>query len=142
MARIAIQRRVRPNQRETIHVLIDLLNGDVPALHRVALLAVRAHLPLVNIRVTSGALRSYVGENQLGMALRAAHAFVHAPQRISRGVVIEFRDCSNRLPAAQRVAILAGNAEASVGAPRVRGGIRLPPGHLSAGHHSQRDHQM
>ena len=60
MTRVAIQSRVRPNQREAIHVLIDLLNGDVPTLHRVALLAVCAHLPLVNICVTSGALRSHV----------------------------------------------------------------------------------
>ena len=100
MAGITIQRGMRANQRKTIHVLIDLLNGDVPALHRVALLTVRAHLPLVNVGVTGRALRSHVRKNQLGMTLRAAHALVHAPQRISRGVVIEFRDRSNWLPAA------------------------------------------
>ena len=60
MARIAIQRGVRPHQRETVHVLIDLLNCHIPALDRVALFAVCAHLPLVNVCVTGRALRSHV----------------------------------------------------------------------------------
>ena len=100
MARITIQRGMRANQRKTIHVLIDLLNGDVPALHRVALLTVRAHLPLVNVRVTGRALRSHIRKNQLGMALRATHALMHPAQGIFRCVVIEFRYGSNWFPAA------------------------------------------
>ena len=125
MARITIQRGMRANQRETIHVLIDLLNGDVPALHRVALLTVRAHLPLVNVGVTGRALRSHVRKNQLGMALRAAHALVHAAQGILRGVVIKFGNGPDRLPSIECVAVLAGNAETSVWAARVRGGLYL-----------------
>ena len=100
MARIAIQRGVRANQRETVHVLIDLLNGHIPALDRVALFAVCAHLPLVNVRVTGRALRSHIRENQLGMTLRATHALMHPAQGIFRCVVIEFRYGSNWFPAA------------------------------------------
>ena len=60
VARITIQRRMRTDQRETVDVLIDLLNRDIPAFHRVALLAVSSHLPLVNVGVTIRALRSHI----------------------------------------------------------------------------------
>jgi hypothetical protein len=73
----AIQRGMRPDQREAVDVLVDLLDGNVPSLDGMALLTVRAHLPLVNIRMAVSALRSHIRENQLGMALRAADAFVH-----------------------------------------------------------------
>ena len=125
VAGIAIQRGVRADQREAIHVLIDLLNGNVPAPHGMALLAVRSHLALVDISVTVRALGSYIREHQLGVALRAAHALVHTPQRVFCGVVIKFGHRPDRLPAAQRVAVLTGNAQTTVRTARVCGRLRL-----------------
>ena len=51
MAGIAIDCRVGPGQRETIVVLLDLLDRYSPATHAVALLAIRAQLAPVNVGV-------------------------------------------------------------------------------------------
>jgi hypothetical protein len=59
------------------------------------------------------------------MTLRAAHAHVLSAQRVLRFVVIEFRERSNRLPAYRRMAVLAGNAQVSVGASGDGGSARL-----------------
>src|SRR5215475_14110553 len=85
-----------------------------------ALLAVRAHLALVNVGVALRALRTHIRENRLRVALRARNAFVHSAQRIFGGVVIELRNSANRFPSAQRVTVLAGNAQTAVGTARVR----------------------
>ena len=52
MARIAVERRMRPDQRESVQVLIDLLQRDVPTLDVMALVTTGAHLSLVNVGVT------------------------------------------------------------------------------------------
>jgi hypothetical protein len=97
---IAVHGGMRAGQWEAIHVLIDLLDGNIPALHSVALLAVGAHLALVDIRVAIRALRADISKDRLGVALRARHAFMHAAQGILRRVVIKFRDRADRLPTA------------------------------------------
>ena len=89
-----------PDQREAIQMLIDLLDRNIPALDGVTLLAVGAHLGLVNVRMALPALRSDIRENRLGMALRAGNTLVHAAQRILGGVVIKFRNGADRLPTA------------------------------------------
>jgi hypothetical protein len=86
--------------------------------------------------VTIGTLRSHVAEHRLGVALRAAHAFMHAAQRIFRCVVIEFRNSPDGLPSTQGVTVLAWNAEAPVRASRRRGRLRL-----AACHSSRQDRQ-
>jgi hypothetical protein len=52
------------------------------------------------------------------VALDALHLFVHAAQRIFRLVVIKLRHRADRTPARRRVAILAGNRQRPVRAPR------------------------
>jgi hypothetical protein len=133
---------VRSDQRKTVDVLIDLLNRNIPAFYGVALLAVSAHLALVNVRVTVRALGPHIRKNQLGMALRTTHALVHTAERIPRGVVIEFRNRPNRLPTAECVAILAGNTKATVGTAGVRRRVRLSTSRFPAGENRQRNHQM
>jgi hypothetical protein len=66
----------------------------------VALLAIRAHLALMNVGVAVRALRAHIGKDHLGVALSAGHSLMQSAQRIFSGVVIEFRDGSNRFPAA------------------------------------------
>jgi hypothetical protein len=78
VTRVTIDRGMRPDQRETIQVLIDLLNRNIPALDGVTLFAVGAHLCLVNVRVALAALRSDIREDGLGVALRAGNALVHS----------------------------------------------------------------
>lgn len=132
VALVAIECRVRADQWEAVQVLIDLLDRNIPSLDGMALLAVCPHLPLVDVGVAVGALRTHIAEDRLGMALRAAHAFMHAAQRILRGVVIEFRNSADRLPAATGVTVLTRNAEASVRTSRCRGRLRLPTGQFAA----------
>jgi hypothetical protein len=51
MARDAINRRMGSDQRESIFVSAYGLQGNIPADHTVALLAIRAKLPAVNVGV-------------------------------------------------------------------------------------------
>ena len=86
-----------------------------------ALLAIGAHLPLVDVCVAIRALHPNISEDRLGVALRAAHTLVHAAQRIFGCVVIEFRNSADGFPAADRMTVLAWNAKASVRTASVRG---------------------
>ena len=142
VALIAIQRGVRTNQRETIYVLIDLLHRNVPPPDGVTLLAVRPHLTLVDVSLAVGALLADIAEDGLGVALGAAHALMHTAQRIFGCVVIEFRNSADRLPAAEGMTVLAGDAKAPVRTARVRGRLRLSTCHRSGRESRQRDHKM
>jgi hypothetical protein len=123
VAVLANHRGVRPQQRKTILVFFHLLNRDVPAPHRMALLAVRAHLPPMHVCVAIGAVLPYVGEHRLGVAQHAFHFFVHAPQRVSGFVVVEFGNRANRFPAGGRVTVFARNSQ---GAMRTARAALLP----------------
>lgn len=85
--------------------------------------AVRTHLSAVNIRVAVRALRTYIRKNRLGVASSASHIRVHSAQRVFRLAVIEFRNRANRLPSRLGVAVLTGNGQRTMRAPRtvVRG---------------------
>ena len=114
MAGIAIDRGVRSQQREAVVMLLDLLDLDVPALYRVTLLAPGSQFSFVNVGVAIGALFAHVSENRFGVALDAGDALVQPAQREARGVVIKFWNCADRLPAVQRVTVLAWHTERTV----------------------------
>ena len=95
-------------------MILQLLHSHVPALHRVALRAVRAHLSLVHVGVTVLAIFSYVREYWLDVALRALHFFVHATQGILGLVVIEFRNRANGTPSSGVVAVFARDRQCAV----------------------------
>jgi hypothetical protein len=132
---IAIQSGVRAQQREAVLVLLNLLHRDLPSLDGVALFAVRAELPLVNISMAIGALVAHVGEHRFGVALGAGHALVHAAQGKARLVVIEFGCAPDRLPPALRVTVLAGNVQRPMGAAAHTAGPSLAAAHR----HGQRE---
>lgn len=123
-------------------MLVDLLDRNVPPLDAVALLAVRAHLALVNVRVAIRTLRTHIGEDHLGMALSTSHTLMHSAQRVLGGVVVKLRYGADGFPTAQSVTILAGNTQASVRTSRAGRRLRLPSRWLTAGKHRERDHQM
>lgn len=114
MAVFALNRRVCSEQREAILVILQLLYGYVPALHGVALRAVRAHLPLVHVGVAVFAILSHIGENWLDVALRALHFFVHAAQGILGFVMVEFWNGADGSPSGGRVAIFAGGRQGAM----------------------------
>ena len=142
VALIAIKSGMCTDEREAVQVLVDLLDRNIPSLDGVALLAISAHLALVNVGVAIRALHAHVAEDRFGVALRAADAFVHPAERVLGCVVIEFRNGADRLPTAQGMAVLTGDAEASVRATRGRGTLRLSAGHCCARENRQSDHKM
>ncbi len=114
MALAALHHGVRAQQRKPVKVLLNRLIGNLPAKGRVALGAIGAKLPAMDVGVATGAILGDVGEYRLGVAARAGHFFVHAAQRVSRGVMIEFWKGANRSPVGVRVAILASNVQGTV----------------------------
>jgi hypothetical protein len=119
---------VGAKQREAILVIFYLLGRDIPAFHGVTLLAIRTHLPAVNVCVAIGAVLSHIGKDRLYVTLDARHFFMHATKRIVRLIVVELRDRPNRAPARRRVTVFARNRERPVRASRrllVLLGLRL-----------------
>ncbi len=102
------------------------LEKDAPALYRVTLLAVRAHLATVNVGVTVRAVRARIGEHHLGVALGASHILVQAAQGIAGLVVIELGNCPDRLPPHRGVAVLTRDAQVAMRTTRDR--LRLTLG--------------
>jgi hypothetical protein len=123
MAIRAIQPRVPSSQGESVFMIRRQLKGDVPALHRMTLFA-GPHLTAMNVGVAVAAAGPCVREHWLGMALRAGNVLVHAPQRKAGFVVIEFRNCADRLPPHRGVAVLAGDIQVAVRTTRY--GLRTP----------------
>ena len=106
---------MRPEQRKPVLMLANSRDADGPSADRVALLALRSHLPPVHVCMAGGALRSDVAKFEAHMARSTRDALVHAPQRKMRfRIVVELRRRSDRLPARGRVAILARDADIPV----------------------------
>ncbi len=98
-------------QWKPILVIFDLLRGQFPTLHGVALSAIRAHLTAMDIRVTVRAVLAHVGKNRLNVALNAFHFFMQTAQGILRFIVIKLGNGANGAPAGRGVAVLAGNVD-------------------------------
>lgn len=130
MAIITLQRRMGSQQREAVLVILYLLHGDVPALHRVALRAVRTHLILVHVGVAVLAILGHVRENRFDVTLHALHFLVHAPQRIFRFIVVEFRNGLDGSPCRGRMTVLARDRERAV---RTTSSLPLRRGNRSVG---------
>ena len=72
VAGVAINGSVRSSQREAIVVILDIFVSDLPASHRVTLLAVRTQLALVNIGVAILAALTNIREYRFHVALRTS----------------------------------------------------------------------
>ena len=115
MALVALDERMCADQWEPILVVLDLLNVDLPTLHRVAALAVSPKLAAMNVCMTLGTLCAYLLERHVRMALCAGNLRVHAPQRVGSLVVIELGEGANRLPTRVCVTVLTRDGEGPVG---------------------------
>ena len=120
VARVTVNCRMRSGQWEAVVVLLHIFYRHLPATHGVALLAIRAQLPLMNVRVAVLAALAYIGEHRLHVALRTSNGLVHASQGIARLIVIEFRNCANGLPSRRRMAVLTRCIEIAVRTVRTR----------------------
>jgi hypothetical protein len=118
VAILALHSGVSPQEREAILVILNCLDGNVPAENGVTLGAIRAHLALVNVGMTVLTLLARVRKDRLDMALGAFHFFVHSAERILGLVVIKFRNWPDGSPTCGRVAILTGYSKRAVRASR------------------------
>ncbi len=114
VAGIAFQRRMSTHQRKAVKVILNRLHRNVPAVHRVALLAIGAELSPVDVSVAIRACGAHICEHQLRVALNALNFLVHPPERIASLIVVKFRDGANGLPAGGGVAIFARNVDRPV----------------------------
>jgi hypothetical protein len=121
MAGIAFDGGVRAQQRKAVVVILDLLRLNLPASDGMALFTIRPEFAAVKVGVAFCAQVADVGEDWLGMALRAGYALVKAPQWEARGVVIKLGDSADWLPTFERVAVLTGNIQGAVRAAGCKG---------------------
>ena len=94
----AVQARVTSYQREPVVMLFCALGDQAPALYRVTLFTVRAHLAAMNVGVTIGAVGPHICEDGLGVTLGTGNPLVLAAQRIFGRIVVEFRNRPDGLP--------------------------------------------
>ena len=103
-------------------MILEGTRVHAPALHRVAVLALRAELALVEIRVTVRATRTGVGKNFRHVAKITGDILVHAAQlKSSFRVVTEFRLGTQWRPTRGGMAVLTRKRES----PMRVGGIHL-----------------
>lgn len=107
VAGVAIHSRVSPDEREAILVLVDVVNGNLPAISVVAELALSAVLAAMQIGVAVLALYWGVAENKILVAIGALHFRVAAAQRKFGLRMIELELRSQRIPALRVVTLLA-----------------------------------
>jgi hypothetical protein len=120
VAIVALHRGVCTEQRKTVLMLLDLVDGNLPAENRVALRAIGAEFSQVNIRVAIRAIFSDVGEHRLRVAFQTANFLVLSAQRISGFIVIEFQHRAYRTPGRRGVTVFARNRQRSVRATDIR----------------------
>jgi len=70
---VAVDGRVRPNQRKPVHVLVDVVGGYLPASVSMTHVALRSVLAAVNIGMAVLALLAYIREHWIRMALLTVH---------------------------------------------------------------------
>jgi hypothetical protein len=142
MAGFTLDRRMRSEQRKSILMIAQLLDGGIPAADGVATLATVAELLSVNIGVAVGALRAYVAELHLQMAASAGHILMHTPQwKCAFPVVIELWRCTDRLPSDGSVAIFTGDGDRAVRISSAVGLVRLGPDKNTSAKHQQHHSQ-
>jgi hypothetical protein len=130
MAGVARNSGMRAQQGEPVAVILHGLGSHAPSLDRVAILALRAELPPVEIRMAGGALRSCLGKNFRDVARITGYVLMHPAQREGCFlIVIKLRLCAERGPARGGVTILTGQREAAVRIPRfLRAQVRAGSG--------------
>ena len=114
VARIAVERRVGSGQWKTIIVILNLMHRDLPSPNRVALFAIGPKLASVNVGVAILTALSNIGEYRFYVALRTSNRLMHPEQRVTGLIVVEFRNCPDRLPRSRGVAVLTKNIQVAM----------------------------
>lgn len=122
------------DQRKTVLVLVDGMNGHLPAVDPVAAVALRSILPSVQVGVAILAVATHVGKNRIDVTLLARHSGMHAAQGVPGFAVIEFRLAANRSPGRGAVTLLTSYAQNAMRTVNRSGGRGFGPGRHGRGH--------
>jgi hypothetical protein len=95
-------------------VVLNLVDGNLPAENGVTLRAIGAELAQVDVRVTIGAILPDISENRLCMTFNTSNFFVLSTQRIRGFVVIKLQYRTYRTPSRRGVTVFAGNRQGAV----------------------------
>ena len=105
----ARQQGMCADERKAIEVIANVFVRNLPALHRVAALAVCAEAAAVDVSMAVRTMRADFLENQACVTLGAFHLLMHATQWITGLIVTELGIRTDRFPACVGVAILTRN---------------------------------
>lgn len=114
VARITIHRSVGANQRESILVRIDVMDGNLPSVGGVAQFAFGSVFSAMQIGVAILALIRSIREVKIGVAIAAGNSGMATAQRKAGLSVIELDLPGNYLPILRSMTCLAGKIEPSV----------------------------
>ena len=116
MAVFAGNRRMGPEQRKAVVVVLHGRNRHLPAPNCVTFLTTRSELPPVQIRVAVRTTSRRLREHQVHMASLANYVLVETEQRITGlSGVIELGLPANGLPRSRCMTVLARDAQFAVG---------------------------
>lgn len=110
----AVECGMSAEERETILMVLNVLDRDTPALDRVTFLAASSKLPAMKVCMAIGALRSHTRENWIRVAGLAVEFCVCAAKRKSGFLVAEVRKTPYGLPASFRVTAFTTKLQISV----------------------------
>ena len=114
VAIVALHGGVGSQKRKPILVILDLVDGNLPAENRVTLRAIGAELSQVNVCMAIRAVLPDIGEYRLRMAFNTSNFFVLPTQRIGGFVVVELQHAAYRTPRRCGVTVFARNRQRSV----------------------------
>ncbi len=107
VAGVAVDGRMSTDQRKSILMLIDVVNGNLPTIGVVAEATLGAILAAMQIGVATLAFDGGVAEIEILMAIDALHFRVPATQRKLGSRMVEFEFGAQRLPVLSAVTLLA-----------------------------------
>jgi hypothetical protein len=107
VAVFALQGLMSTEKWEPVFVSVDSFHNFTPSANAMALFAVAAELPAMDVRMATGALCPDVRKNQFDMTLTAVETPVHAAYGKSGGVVVKIRKGPDRLITGSVMAIPA-----------------------------------
>ncbi|MGA8310871.1 MAG: hypothetical protein WB755_12630 [Terriglobales bacterium] len=115
VARIAVDRGVRTDQRKAVLMLINRMDRDLPAIDPVARVALCPVFSSMKVGMTVLAVAAHVREHGIDVAFLARHSHMHTAQWVASFPVIKLRLAPDRFPRRGGVAVLTRNLHRAVG---------------------------
>jgi hypothetical protein len=138
VTRVAIDNRMRADERKTVLVFVDVVHRHCPAVDVVAQIALGTILASMNVGVAVLALLTSIGEYGVDVTLFARNLGVQASQRKPGFAVIKLRTRTQRQPSFAGMAVLTRDLQ---GPMRISVGGRDAGSFLANGHTQEHEQQ-